>query len=114
MVGDHDGLTVRAERLELYVPEADAYELISQYRMQEDRGGQVYLVVVPSSVPSELAPDPGNRVPAPAAASDLLEDKNPRARHAGAIELQSCLDALHNIGWLDRLDSRSTNDRNKS
>ncbi|WP_367185012.1 helix-turn-helix domain-containing protein [Trebonia sp.] len=108
MVGDHDGLTRPGARLELYVHEADADKLIRGYHMQEDRNGQVYLIIVPSSVPPELAPDRGRPVPAPAAASDLLEEKDPRARYAGAIELRSCLDALHNIGWLDHIDSGTT------
>lgn len=107
MLRDHDGLTMRPAQLELYVHEADADELIRRYRMHEDRNGQVYLVIVPSSVPPELAPDCGSPVPAPAAASDLLEEKDPRARYAGAIELRSCLDALHAVGWLDHADMRS-------
>jgi hypothetical protein len=100
MPADREGLTVRPGRLEVYVHEEDTDDLISRYRMREDRGGQVYLISVPSSVPPELAPDRGSPVPAPAAAADLLEEKDPRARHAGAIELQSCLNALHTVGWL--------------
>jgi excisionase family DNA binding protein len=100
----HDGLTLRPGRLELYVSEADADDVIRRYRMHEDRNGQVKLVVVPSSVPPEFAPHPGSPVPAPAAASDLLEEKDPRARRAGAAELRSCLDALRAVGWLDQLD----------
>lgn len=108
MVSAHDGLTMSAAGLELYVHEADADELIRGYRMQEDRNGQVHLIVVPSSVPPELAPDRGSPVPTPAAASDLLEEKDPRARYAGAIELRFCLDALRNIGWLDQVNARTT------
>jgi hypothetical protein len=96
-----EGLTVRPGRLEVYVHEEDAGDLIRRYRMREDRDGQVCLISVPSSVPPELAPDRGSPVPSPAAASDLLEEKDPRARHAGAIELQSCMNALHAVGWLD-------------
>jgi Transcriptional regulator, AbiEi antitoxin, Type IV TA system len=105
MPADHNGLTMRPGRLEVYVHEADTDDLIRRYRMREDRDGQVYLIIVPSSVPPELAPDRGSPVPAPAAASDLLEEKDPRARHAGALELRSCLDALHTVGWLDHFDS---------
>lgn len=100
----HDGLTARRGRLELYVNEADAEGLIRQYRMHDDGEGQVRLVVVPSSIPPDLAPSPGVPVAAPAAASDLLEEDDPRARHAAAIHLQSCLDALHAAGWLDRVN----------
>ena len=96
----HDGLALGPGRLDVYVHEADADELIRRYRMREDRNGQVYLIIVPSSVPPELAPDRGSPVPAPAAASDLLEEKDPRARHAGALERRSCLDALRTAGWL--------------
>ena len=100
MPADHEGLTIGPGRLEAYVHEADADDLIRRYRMRGDRDGQVYLIIVPSSVPPELAPDRGSPVPAPAAASDLLEEKDPRARYAGALELRSCLDALHIVGWL--------------
>ena len=100
MPAGHDGLTMGPGRLDVYVHEADADGLIRRYRMREDGDGQVRLIIVPSSVPSELAPDRGSPVPAPAAASDLLEEKDPRARHAGALELRSCLDALHTVGWL--------------
>jgi excisionase family DNA binding protein len=99
-MADHDGLTMGPGRLDVYVHEADADDLIRRYRMRDDRDGQVYLIIVPSSVPPELAPARGSPVPAPAAASDLLEEKDPRARHAGALELRSCLDALHTVGWL--------------
>lgn len=100
MPADREGLTVGPGRLEIYVHEDDTDDLISRYRMREDRDGQVDLISVPSSVPPELAPDRGSPVPAPAAASDLLEEKDPRARHAGAIELQFCLNALRTVGWL--------------
>jgi excisionase family DNA binding protein len=100
MPAGHDGLTTGPDRLDIYVREADADDLIRRYRMREDGDGQVHLIIVPSSVPPELAPDRGSPVPAPAAASDLLEEKDPRARHAGALELRSCLDALRTVGWL--------------
>lgn len=106
MPADHDGLTTLPAQLEIYVHEADVDDLIRQYRMREDRNGRVHLIVVPSSVPPELAPDRGTSVPAPVAASDLLEEQDPRARHAGAIELRSCLAALHATGWLDQLNKR--------
>jgi excisionase family DNA binding protein len=95
-----DGLTARQGRLELYASEADAEALIRQYRMRDDSKGQVHLIVMPSTVPSGLAPGGGAPVAAPAAASDLLEEEDPRARHAAAIDLKSCLEALHATGWL--------------
>lgn len=104
----HDGLTARPGRLELYVSEADTKELIRRYRMHDDRDGQVRLVVVPSSVPPELAPDGGAVVTAAAAVSDLLEEDDPRARHAAALHLQSYQNALRTIGWLDRNNARSS------
>jgi excisionase family DNA binding protein len=103
-VGD-DGLTARPGRLELYVAEADAEDLVRQYRMRDDSDGQVHLVIVPSSVPPGLAPGGGAPVAAPAAASDLLEEDDPRARHAAAVQLQSCQDALRAAGWLDRVNA---------
>lgn len=96
----HDGLTARPDRLELYASEADVEGLIRQYRMRDDRRGQVHLVVMPSNVPSRLAPGGGAPVAAPAAASDLLEEGDPRARHAAAVDLKSCLDALQATGLL--------------
>lgn len=105
----HDGLTGRPGRLELYVNEADADEVIQRYHMHEDREGQVNLVIVPACVPSDLAPGRGNPVPLPAAASDLLEEEDPRARYAGAIQLRSCQDAMYAAGWLDRMKARSAN-----
>lgn len=103
-VGD-DGLTARPGRLELYVAEADAEGLIRQYRMRDDGDGQVHLVIVPSSVPPGLAPGGGAPVAAPAAAADLLGEDDPRARHAAAVQLQSCQDALRAAGWLDRVNA---------
>lgn len=103
----HDGLTARPGRLELYVSEADAEDLIRQYRMHEDRDGQVRLVIVPSSIPPELAPSRGLPVAAPAAASDLLEEDDPRACYAAAIQLKSYLDALRTAGLLDRINAGS-------
>jgi excisionase family DNA binding protein len=105
----HDGLTGRPDRLEFYVREADADEVIQRYRMHEDRDGHVNLVVVPSGVSSELAPGRGNAVPLPAAASDLLEEQDPRAHHAGAVQLRCCRDAIYAAGWLDRMKTRSAN-----
>lgn len=101
----HDGLTARHGRLELYVGETAAEDLIRRYRMHEDRDGQVRLVIVPSSVPPELAPAGGVPVAAPAAASDLLEEDDPRARYAAAIQLRSFQDALRATGWLDHINA---------
>lgn len=104
---NHDGLTARPGRLALYVSEADVDEVVQRYRMHVDRDGQVNLVIVPSSVPSDLAPDRGSPVSVPAAASDLLEEDDPRARYAGAVQLQSCQNAMHAVGWLERINARS-------
>ena len=104
----HDGLTVHPGRLDLYVSEADAEELIHQYRMHDDRDGRVRMVIVPSSIPPDLAPSAGARVAVPAAASDLLEEDDPRARYAAALHLQSCQDALRAVGWLDRIQAGSS------
>jgi excisionase family DNA binding protein len=96
----HDGLTVRPDRLELYASEADEECLIRQYRMRDDSKGQVHLVVMPSNVPPKLAPGGGAPVAVPAAACDLLDEEDPRARHAAALDLKACLDALRGTGLL--------------
>jgi excisionase family DNA binding protein len=101
-LAEHDGLTPHAGRLELYVCEADADEVVRKYRMREDHAGQVSLMVVPSSVPVGLAPIGGQPVPAAAAAADLLDEEDPRARHASIIHLQSSLSALRALGWIDQ------------
>lgn len=101
----HDGLTARPSRLEVYVSEAHAENLIHQYRMHEDRDGQVHLVIVPSSIPPGLGPSGSAPVAVPAAAADLLEEGDPRAHYAGTIQLQSHKDALRATGWLDRFDA---------
>lgn len=99
---DHDGLTAHEGRLDLYVREVDADEVISRYRMREDPDGPVSLMVVPSSVPADVAPRGGHPVPAPAGAADLMDEGDPRARQAGIVQLQYNLRALQAIGWLDR------------
>lgn len=105
----HDGLTARPGRLELYVNEVDAGEVIRRYHMHEDPEGQVNLVIVPASVPSGLGPGCGKPVPLAAAASDLLEEEDPRARYAGAVQLRSCQNAMYAAGWLDQTKARSAN-----
>ncbi len=100
-----DGVTARPGRLELYVSEADAEGLIHQYRMRDDSDGQVHLVVMPSSIPPGLAPGGGAPVAAPAAASDLLEEDDPRARYAAAVQLKSHQDALRAAGWLKHVNA---------
>jgi hypothetical protein len=97
----HDGLTARPGRLELYVSDADAEGLIRQYRMRDDGDGQVRLVITPTGIPPGMAPGGGAPVAAPAAASDLLDEDDPRARYAAAIQLRSYQDALRAAGWLD-------------
>lgn len=110
----HDGLTARPGRLELYVSEADAEGLIRRYRMREDSDGQVHLVVIPSNVPPGLTPGGGAFVAAPAAASDLLEEDDPRARYAAAIQLQSHQNALRAAGWLKRINAGPDREQKRS
>lgn len=108
-LSDYEGLTARPGHVDLYVSEAAAEDLIHRYRMREDRDGQVRLVIVPSSVPAELTPGGGVPVTAPAAAADLLEEDDPRARYAGAVQLRSYRDALRAAGWLGDIDAESAN-----
>jgi len=96
-----EGLAGGRRRLELYVAAGEADGLIRQYRMRDDPEGPVLLVVVPSSVPAELAPAPGQPVPAPAAVADLLEEDDVRARSAAVEQLRCFRHAVRAIGWLD-------------
>lgn len=69
---------------------------------------------VPSSIPpSGLVPGRAAPVAVPAAAADLLEEDDPRARHAAAVDLQYCLDALRAAGWLDHIHSGPDGDRER-
>ena len=105
---EHDGLTARGGQLELYVSEADADEVVRRYRMRDDRTGQVRLMVVPLSVPAALAPAGGRPVPALAAAADLLEEEDPRARHAGVLQIQASLRALQALVGVAQADAKPT------
>jgi excisionase family DNA binding protein len=97
-VSPGDGLT-RCQPV-LYVREQDAAPLISRYRMRDDSGGQVTLVIVPAAVPDALAPHPGKPVTAPAAAADLLGENSSRARRGGITVLRDCRAAIADRRWI--------------
>ena len=89
-----DGLAGGSHRLVVYVHAAEVENLICRYRLREDPDGQVTVVVVPGSVPAGLGPQPGRLAPAAAAAGDLLDEADPRARQAGVHQLQALLQAI--------------------
>jgi excisionase family DNA binding protein len=91
---DKYGLT--KGRTVLYVSNATEADLTAHYHLRPDRAGQVTLVTVPAG----LEPRGGSPVPAPAAAADLLDEDDPRARHAGAAYLKACVNELRVTGWL--------------
>jgi hypothetical protein len=66
----------------IYVAADHADDLIHRYRMRDDRSGQAHLVIVPSGLLPQAPPKGARVVPTPAAAADLLEEDDPRARHA--------------------------------
>lgn len=88
-----DGLSDIPER-DLYVDEGDARQVIARYRLRPDPDGQVRLHVVPASVPRELSPGHAQRMPAAAAAADMLDEEDPRARRSAQLQLRAMLDAL--------------------
>jgi hypothetical protein len=53
--------------------------------------------VIPASVPAGLSARNGQHVPAAAAAADLLEDEDPRARRAAIVQLGMMRDGLFNL-----------------
>jgi hypothetical protein len=86
-----DGLAGGSHRLVVYVHAAEVENLIQRYRLREDPDGQVTVIVVPGSVPAALGPQPGRLAPTAAAAGDLLDEADPRARQAGVHQLQALL-----------------------
>jgi excisionase family DNA binding protein len=89
-------------RTVLYVSNAIEADVTAQYHLSPDRTGQITLVTVPAG----LEPRGGFPVPAPAAAADLLDEDDPRARHAGANYLKTCVTELRDTGWLHYADQR--------
>lgn len=79
---------------DLYVAGADVKKIVSEYRLRPDPGGQVRLHAVPQGVPRDLIPGrPGLVAPA-AAAADLLDEDDPRARRSALLHLSAMLAAL--------------------
>lgn len=102
LAGNVGGLVGGSGRPSLYVPEADLDKLVSHYRLRDSEDGNVVLIVVPDSVAAGSAPEPGKPVPEPAAAADLLDEGDPRARYAALKRLRDLRQAIHQQGWLDR------------
>ncbi len=82
---------------DVYVAEPDVEELVADYRLRPDPDGQVRLHVVPESVPPELIPGPAGLVHPAAAAADLLDENDPRARRLAVLQLRAMLTALMNM-----------------
>ncbi len=82
---------------DVYVAEPDVEELVADYRLRPDPDGQVRLHVVPESVPPELIPGPAGLVHPAAAAADLLDENDPRARRSALLQLRAMLTALMNM-----------------
>jgi excisionase family DNA binding protein len=74
---------------DLYINEGHYEDLVARYRLRPDIEGQIIVHVVPADVPHDLAPRPGQAVPAAAAAADLLEEDDPRARRAALLVLSA-------------------------
>jgi hypothetical protein len=93
---DHvgDGLS-RSLVLDLYVADADFTKLVSQYKLRSDSDGQVRLHVVPRNAADVVCGRPG-LVPPAAAAADLLDEDDPRARRSALLQLSAMLAALTN------------------
>lgn len=92
-----DGLS-RTSKLDLYVAEPDFERIVSDYHLQRDMEGQIVVHVVPAIVPSDLAPRCGVPVPAAAAAADLLEEDDPRAKDAALRQLRAMRNsAVHRL-----------------
>jgi hypothetical protein len=111
-----ESLSGTAKR-DFYVQEADFEHVVSRYRLHPDPDGQVVMHVIPASVPAELAARHGRCVPAAAAAADLLEDNDPRARRAAIAQLGMMRDALFNLrewrspaqaDWVERDDQQES------
>jgi hypothetical protein len=72
---------------EVYLRQADLPALIAQYRLRPDPAGTVVIHVIPDAVPAELGPLHGEPVPVLVAATDLLDDDDPRLRAVAVREL---------------------------
>lgn len=78
----------------LYVARSELEKIINKYRLRPDPDGPVRLHAVPEGVPRELIPGrPGLVVPA-AAAADLLDEDDPRARRSALLQLSAMFAAL--------------------
>lgn len=103
-----EGLSQAAVR-DVYVAEPNAERIIASYRLRPDPDGQVMLHVVPSSVPKDLTAIHGGLVPAAAAAADLLDEGDPRARRSALRQLHAMFEAWIGEHQL-RSPARSGND----
>jgi excisionase family DNA binding protein len=96
-----EGLSQTAIR-DVYVAEPNAERIVESYRLRPDPEGQIMLHVVPSNVPNDLTAWRGGLVPVAAAAADLLDEDDPRARRSALRQLGAMLEA-----WTDQHQVRS-------
>jgi hypothetical protein len=90
----------------LYVRECHVDRLVADYRLRDDPAGGVTLVVVPQSVPSDLAPRGGRPAPLSAVAAGRLDNGGPTERRMALGQLQAMRDLLLRNG--NRRSSYST------
>jgi len=73
--------------------------LMDRYRLHDDWDGNVTIIVIPEVIPVIPRQENGRILPA-AAAADLLDEDDPRARHGGTSVLHDCRVAVAERGWL--------------
>jgi excisionase family DNA binding protein len=97
-----DGLS-KTLPCDLYVAAPDVKSVVARYRLHPDGDGQVRLHVVPEAVPAELMTGRHGLVIPAAAAADLLDEGDPRARRSALLQLSTMFAAL-----IGRRPSRSS------
>jgi excisionase family DNA binding protein len=81
-------------QVDAYVADAEASDVVNDYRLVANRAGNVSLRVLGHSIPSPSAVVPGRAVPPPVAAVDLLDADDVRPRQLAADWLQRWADLI--------------------
>ena len=74
-----------------YVSEADAADVLHDYRGRQDFGGSVQLMIIPTAIAGQLNLAPGAVVPAAVALVDLVASPDARQRRLAADLLESAI-----------------------